>query len=340
MSKHDEKYKAKRRAKHKARHHAKHEAQRTAKQAAHEEAAHEQEEEAHGHEDLVVVPKGKSKLQFLFTLGLTIFVLLIFTVGSSVQSSMGGLFGGGGGERAEVSWTDPLTKESHEVLYTEFQRRSAALSRLSTFGAFQPRHSPEGKSPRVTPEDTALVLILEQMAQDQDIGVSETEFEGFLRAVFRTGRNVTDQARRLGQSTPAFEDDIRQMLVVQKLMTLLQLGVGQVSPRGGLSGAVEAETVEALWEERHPQYSFQYVEVEGASYEDQARAAVLPDEELEAWYHDLPTWRQQQHYTEERYLPQVAYVTLGADFDPAALLEKYPAPEGLDPESQATSYCR
>ncbi|MEE8469207.1 MAG: hypothetical protein V3T22_12175, partial [Planctomycetota bacterium] len=76
MSKHDEKYKAKRRAKHKARHQAKHEAQRTAKQVAHEEEAAQKLEQGEEHDDLVVVPKGKSKTQFLFTLGLTIFVLL------------------------------------------------------------------------------------------------------------------------------------------------------------------------------------------------------------------------------------------------------------------------
>ena len=115
MSKHDAKYKANRRAKHKARHHAKHEAQRAAKQTAHEEDVAHKAEESHEHEDLVVVPKGKSKMQFLFTLGLTIFVLLIFSVGGSLQSSVGGLFGGGGGETVALSWTDPLTNVFYEV---------------------------------------------------------------------------------------------------------------------------------------------------------------------------------------------------------------------------------
>ena len=104
------------------------------------------EPEGEHHDDLILVPKGRSRKQFLFTLGLTIFVLIIFTVGADFQSTMGGLFGGGGQNNVYLKWTDPLTKTRHEVKREEFQARYRTLKDFSSIGLFGTMHPPEAVS--------------------------------------------------------------------------------------------------------------------------------------------------------------------------------------------------
>ena len=102
-----------------------------------------------------------------------IFVLLIFTVGSNFQSTMGGLFGGGSGaNRVELTWTDPLTSETHTVQTMEFLDTGNlldALARANPMGLrlFVPWHAEPGKGPEE--EDVALFLILEQLAENEGI---------------------------------------------------------------------------------------------------------------------------------------------------------------------------
>ncbi|GEM_PF-1036546 len=282
------------------------------------------------HDDLIVVPKGKSKLQFMLTLGLLLFVLLIFSVGDSLQNAMGGLFGGEDTNPIYLSWTDPTTQVKHEVEYEDFRRRFTGLDTLHSIGVFQPRHVPEGKKrPRVTPEDVGLVLVLDQMASDAGIEVSDGEFQQSLLGLFQTAANVTATARQRRLTVPALERLLRDQMRVEKLMIYLNIGA---------TAGADAEKVEALWKEQHPQFAFQYAEVEGAQYMDQALASVPADEELQEWFHAQPLFEQQRHFTEESFRGLVAYASLDEPFDATALLERFPAPEGLDPDVQARSY--
>lgn len=285
---------------------------------------------AHDHpDDLIVVPKGRSKKQFYLTLGLMLFVLLVFTVGGAFETSVGGLFGDEESNPVHLAWTDPTTQIRHEVPYDVFQKRHIGLDTLHSIGAFQPRHVPEGKRPRVSDEDAGLVLVLDQMARDAGIEVSDGEFTQFLLNSFQTGDNVRRLARQRRMTVPSLEALLRDHLRVAKLMSFLAMGA---------SLGADAGDVEELWKEDHPQYAFQYAEVEGAQYLDQARADLPTDEELLEWFHTRPFFEQQRHFSDESFSGIVAYASLDEPFDAATLLERFPAPEGLDPGIQARSY--
>ncbi len=283
-----------------------------------------------GHDDLIIVPKGRSKTQFFLTLGLLIFVLLIFTVGGSFQTSMGGLFGGEETNPVYVAWTDPLTQQRHEVHYDEFQRRFTGLDTLHGMGAFQPRHAPEGKRrPRVSPEDVGLMLVLDQLAEGAGIEVGQRELTEFLKNAFQTTENMQLLARQRRMTVPALQDLLQKQLRVSKLMGFLAMGASAGAP---------AEDVQELWFEQHPQFQFQYTEVEGEQFLAQAESSIPNDEDLLAWFHEQPLFKQQQHFSEETYEGLVAYAPLDGEFDSTTLLERFPAPEGLDPQVQARSY--
>ncbi|MBV20794.1 MAG: hypothetical protein CMJ61_01345, partial [Planctomycetaceae bacterium] len=283
------------------------------------------------HDDgMIIVPKGRSKLQYYAILGLLLFVLVIFSVGDALQSSAGGAIGAEESNPVYLSWTDPTTQVRHEVRYDTFQRRFTGLDTLHSIGAFQPRHVPEGKRrPRVSPEDAGLVLVLDQLVADAGIEVTDGEFIQFLLNAFQTEENVQMVARQRRMTVPQLEELLRNQLRVAKLMSFLALGV---------SAGADSDEVEVLWNEQHPQYAFQYAEVEGAKYLDQARAALPADDELLDWFHAQPLFEQQEHFTEESFSGLVAYASLDEPFDATTLLERFPAPEGLDPDVQARSY--
>lgn len=199
---------------------------------------------------MIIVPKGRSKLQYYAILGLLLFVLVIFSVGDALQSSAGGAIGGEESNPIYLSWTDPTTQVRHEVRFDVFQRRFTGLDTLHSIGAFQPRHVPEGKRrPRVSPEDAGLVLVLDQLATDAGIEVTDAEFIQFLLNAFQTEENVQMVARQRRMTVPQLEELLRNQLRVAKLMSFLALGV---------SAGADSDDVEVLWNEQHPQYAFQY----------------------------------------------------------------------------------
>ena len=325
------------------------------------------------HDEFVVVPQGRSKRQFLFTFGLMVFVLLIFTVGGSFQSTVGGLFGGGGRDVVEVGWADPLTGETPEGHQREFLETGDLLRSLARVGLFIPWHGEARRGPEE--EDVALFLILEQIAADEGIALSDSEFKEELTMVFAgppkpgedeaTRRATASQnlrrARQGSRVPQSFELGIRRVWTVRKLIRLMRLGLGEVAydsmvrdvpnpqllqfgyalPNRGDIGAVDPERVRRIWEKGHVQYHFQYIRARADAFEDEARQALPGDEELLAWFHEQPPAEQRKHYTEQEYRVEAAYLPLDPipeGFDETALLEAYPAPEGADPERLLTTY--
>ena len=56
------------------------------------------------------------------------------------------------------------------------------------------------------------------------------------------------------------------------------------------------------------------------------------------WWRARPVVEQRQLYSEDRVVPQVAWLDLAGSFDPAALLAAFPRPDGIDEEQLARSY--
>ena len=117
--------------------------------AAKEQHAEHVEEVAHEHDDdMIVAPKGMSRRRFLFTLGITIFVVLAFVIPGAIMGTLGG--GAQDGTREYLTWNRPDgTRASMAV--RDFLTRKQAYNRLMS-GIF-------GQRQTITDEDAAAYLV-------------------------------------------------------------------------------------------------------------------------------------------------------------------------------------
>ncbi|MEM9378846.1 MAG: hypothetical protein AAGB93_02775 [Planctomycetota bacterium] len=296
---------------------------------------------SHEHDDdLIVVPKGQSRLRYLATIGLVLFLLVIFVVADLFQSSMTG--GGGRTDEVYITWKDPVDGAEHQVMSSEFLETAQLLrmlTRLSNYPLYFPDSlmygEPDPKASRrmeATEEDVASFFIYEDMARDAGIAVSQAEHVDLLRISFGTSAQLRAAAKQARMTTAQLEDSIRRVERVRKLRDLMV----------GATSIPDANAVIADWQEQHPEYRFQVASVKRDNFLDQAKTEVVDDEALLAWFRERPQFQQEQLYTEARVVPEVLYVPLGEDaaFDPAKLAEAFPAPEGVDLDEQARNYHR
>ncbi len=284
--------------------------------------------EEHGFlEDEIVVPEGVSRRKFLLILALTIFVLLVFTVGDALQSSM---TGGGGADEVFMTWTDPESGTQHEVMGSEFLATKRKLDRLwRAGGVWSPLNRADGRKAKITDEDVALYSVLEEMAVQNGVEVPVEEFVRTLVDNGWTGESLQATAKRNRMATSQFEAEMREGLRAGKLRFMLMNAASMVA---------DPEAVVSTWAEENPQYTFAYLSLDAADVEKQAMSSLPDDEELKVWYDALPQWDKQKYFTDERVRASVAWLPLDGDFDPAALLEMYPLPEDWDADAQARSY--
>ena len=287
-------------------------------------------------DDLIVVPEGQSRLRYIATIGLVLFLLIIFVVADTFQSA---LTGGGGAQEdpTYITWNDPVTGAPKQVQEKDFFDTSRKLSMMASTGIFQPFSLSYGDQDgasrgrrNLAEEDVASFLVLESMATGSGLAVSNEEHRALLEVAFGTAQQLRATAARAGMTVEQFEKVIRRCELVQKLVQLMSRSF--MVP--------DAAAIEAAWQEENPLFKFQVVTTATEPFLDTARAEAPDDEALAAWFHELPIFRQQTLFTQPTVTPDVAYVSLeeGAGFDPAALLAAYPAPEGTDLEEQARSY--
>ncbi|MDG1492029.1 MAG: hypothetical protein P8R43_09055 [Planctomycetota bacterium] len=290
----------------------------------------------HHEDDLIVVPEGKSRLRYIATIGLVLFLLVIFVVADTFQSA---LTGGGGGDRnpVYVTWTDPITKEPREVKESDFSATTRDLSMMASLGFFgaysvifsDPLSLDRGNQ-GPTEEDVASFLVLEGIATSMGLEVSNEEHKERLRSRFGDDAGLRNGARLTRMPVEQLEELVRRCGRVQKVS-------GQISRAMQVP---DAAAIEAKWLEENPLFKFNVVTNQTDQYTDQARAEAPDDETLVGWFHGRPLFEQQALFSPQTVTADVAYVPLGegAAFDAAALLAAYPAPEGTDLEGQANSY--
>ncbi len=290
----------------------------------------------HHEDDLIVVPEGKSRLRYIATIGLVLFLLVIFVVADTFQSALTG----GGGEAKDpvyITWTNPITKAPQEVLESEFQTTARHLSIMSSFGffgsysaAFGDPLSLERDSGSPTEEDVASFFVLEAIAISTGVEVSNEEHKDRLRGRFGDAAGLSNGARMARMPVEQLEQIIRRCERVRKVFQ--QVYLSMLVP--------DAAAIEAEWLEENPLFKFNVVTTTTDQFKDQARSEAPDDETLTTWFHERPPFEQQALFTPQTVTADVAYVPLGegATFDAAALLAAYPAPEGTDVSEQANSY--
>jgi hypothetical protein len=282
-----------------------------------------------GEESFVVQPPGQSKLRFILIMGLLVFVLLIFTVGSEVEGVLGGSAGQSGGG-TYMSWEDPQSGK-HTLSATEFQTRLQSLNMLAQYNLyFPPGTDPNtGRRGRVDEEQTAMWIIDDQRARN--LGIAETK-DG-MRARINAAFGSLEQYENImktqrGVSALRIEKALASLIRVEQMRNLVATSL-QVA---------DADRVQELWDAAHLEYRFDYVEIPIEELEDKAMEGLPEDEALLAWYHELPDFQQKSYYTKDAFRVASAWIPFEGEFDGAKLSAAFPRPEGEDATQRARNY--
>lgn len=289
-------------------------------------------QQPHGDDEFVYVPKGKSKGAYILTLVVMIFILVFFTVGDQLVSSAGG---SSRGTDTYLSWTHP-TKGTQNMSAIEFQRE---LQALDDFFRVQGRRG--ARSEDLADRNVAGLIITDALAREAGIEVTDRELAATIlegepgRTVAFGSKDVYVNALRAsGITSQQFETTLRRMMRTWRYENLMAAAVGQPNP----------EEVERLWREENTEYAFDLIEVDHEAFESAITSAIPPDDELKDWYEGLPAQQKQVSFAAE-YLParvsgQLVGVRLGGDEkdDVSVLMERYPLPEGTDPDQLARDY--
>jgi hypothetical protein len=286
----------------------------------------------HG-DELIHVPQGQSRLRYLLTIGLVLFLVVIFVVADLFQGTMTG--GGGGTDEVFLTWTDPVDGASHEVNESEFFETARLLSTMAHFQIYAPDSmifgEPDAKRRsrnEPTEEDVASFLVFEKIAEGAGIAVSDDEHTAFLRSRFGGNAGLTQASINSRMSKQVISENARRIERVSKLRMLMLTTMGLPDP----------DEVVKTWQESRPEFKFQSVSVSRDDFVATAEAEAPDDEALAEWFHGLQDFEQRKLYTEERVQGTVAYLLLDGNYDSTALAAAYPVPEGTDLDQQAQSY--
>jgi hypothetical protein len=286
-----------------------------------------------GEKEIVHVPRETSKLRFVLMIGLVILLLVIFLVPGAI---FGTFSGGGGGEsvgaRFRIPGEDPVEIESYE-----FIGHKRLLDAASGFDPFLPMQlGIEDRRP--TDEDVARLLLLDRLALDAGLHVSNADLASYMRSLMQALNVSVEQynayVRSQGTTPAALESMLRRSLRARRYLQL----VGQVA------GIPDPAAIEELWHQDHREYDFEYATLATEGFRDAARDQVPGDEELEEWFQALPEARRASFRVPERRLAEYAYWVDPETTSAAGLLERYPmlegaeGAEGTDPEERASDY--
>ncbi len=273
-------------------------------------------------EELLKIPRGRSKLTYAFLIFLLIVLTAVFVVLDVVNPGSSGGRGGtpvafdrpGGAGRMEFSG---VAVQGQVRLFGE------TLSMIT---------GQRGSS--LGPAQVAELILMDELARSAGIRVTDNELRETLRPlVAQLGGPQAYQEMfrgRRGISVAEFESTLRRLMRVEKLRSL-----------GTYLGSLpDPAAVEALWNEQRRELAFDYVVVETAAYQDAARAEAPEDAVLEAWLADQSESRRNRFLGPARIAAEVAGVRLGPDAlqQHAALLEAYPDADDVDLEARTRRF--
>ena len=276
------------------------------------------EQEAHMHDDdLVVAPKGMSRRKFIFTLAVTFFVVLAFVVPGAIMSSLGG---SNPGDRTYVSWERPGVGVT-SLSWTDFKAEQQSYNRLLS-SIFRQRQG-------ITDEETAAFLLENQLAAEAGVVISDTDLAKFLRDQLQfDSQQLLSYARSMNMTVKDFEGEMRRWLRVRRYRNLLTQGLQ----------FPDTAEVESQWKDQFREYKFAYVEANSDAFDEEAKALVPDDTELETWFNGLQQFKKNNFMTKRKMAAEFAVINLDGTGVPAALLEKFPMDPETDPELVKKNY--
>ena len=265
-------------------------------------------------DEIVHVPEGKSRFQYLFLIGLLIFLLIIFIIPAAFQNVATG--GSESGVLPGVTWETP-EGGAYEMSYPdliEAMRREEKFRRVLSGGS--------NSTP--TPEEMATQLLLQELATEAGVYVSNeslaTTIKPFVEQLGGRDRYIQFTLQNFGtKGTVAFEDYLRRGIRTERYLRLVGMLAAQPKP-----GDLEEQ-----WVKDNVEYGFDYLAIKSEGFVDAAKAEAPDDDALQAWFDGRSDAEKNRFKTAQSWRLATAYVPIG-EAAPNALLERYPLPEGFD----------
>ncbi len=252
-------------------------------------------------EEVLHVPTGKSPLRFLLVVLLVIVLTALFAVDPG--NLLTAMRGGGG---SYMTWNHPSQGEI-EVSPGQFRNASRRLN--DYMGLF---------NVRTTAEDTASFLVLDALAQDSGIRITDEELRkrlSELAAAFGDAAALKQfmQTRTEG-GIRGFEETMRQKLSGDRYVKLLAF----------MAATPDPEAIEKVWLAAHQERAFDYLELEQDALTDEARAELPDDAALEQWLAERDEFEKHDFQEPERMRAELVGFLFDGENDAAGLLERYP----------------
>lgn len=271
-------------------------------------------------EELLKVPRGRSKATYALLIFLLIFLTAVFVVLDYLPNR-----GGAGRSVVEMSWERPGVGKV-EYMTRDWWREKRTLGLTIDFMR-------SGGS-NLEDADVASFLIMDTLAQDAGLRVTDNELKSQLISIASAvgGKSAYEaRVRNLrGIGVAEFESTLRRMMRVERLTALMGLVAAQP----------KATAIQELWNERRSETAYEYVLVAAADYRDAALAEAPDDATLEAWLAEQPEADRRKYEGPARTRAELVGVLLpvGGTAQADALLAAYPEAADVDAEARATKY--
>ena len=277
-------------------------------------------------DELVHVPKGASRLRFVILLSLTLFVLVIFTVGDQIR----GTFSQRPTSEDYLSWVHP-ERGRQSMSGPKFMEAKRALANFYFVAT-------GGRNREDSDEEVAYQLITERRAQEAGVEVPDVDLKrailegepGLVRA-FIDRDTYLGTLKQAEVSPQAYEATLRRVLRVRRYETMLAMSLAAPTP----------SDLEKAYKESHQEHAFDLAGLAPADVRAEAEASAPDADGLKAWYEALGEGDKARLFL-EKFLPVRSSVALLSwrinPQVPQALLDRYPRPESPGVDELASMY--
>ena len=277
----------------------------------------------HPEDELVHVPKGQSKLQFYLMVIVILVILVAFSITPAMMSTLSGDPRGATFVSWEVPGRDPVVMDSPTFRAEKLKLNAIqdVLGRplgLAT-GAFDARSD----------EGVARFLILEELALQSGMRVSDDEMRDMIIAAFGTDSAYKDIINSRQRVTPKlFEEALARWILVERFLSWTTQGAQLADPA----------VIEEEWLAGNQEYAFDYVVVPSEAYRQHSEEQLPADEELQAWFDAKPDFEKRRYFEGPFFTAEATYLSLPQEVVPEKLVAAYPPKEDEDLEAAAKGY--
>ena len=277
-------------------------------------------------EDYLAVPKETSKMRFVLTLVLIIFLLLVFAIPGAL---LGGSGGGAPSSEAFMRWTTPLGTQ-HELSQVEYRGEMQIFHQ--TFGVMPFAAFSLGITDRQPNEhQLARILVLDSLAVEAGVDISRTELGQHIReTVDMLGMTPEVYKQRAAQSggIELVEHTVRRALRAARYLQLV-----------GHAGALpDPAKIDEFWNAEHEQLAFDYISLAVEDMREEAKKELPDDDALSAWLGDQPENESDELKTPERRKAEFVFFKSTDDTPGTALVTEFPDTTERTPEEAGEEY--